>query len=1496
MAIPFLSDAKFSRLHKLKFHSTGEITTTGASGTNFDISAIGSNTDLRFLADNDDGSSSVYFLLDASMADYTTPDYYTRFPDNSHLVFGNSANTTALDFEIYHQGTTAYLQGDSLIYIASEDLIQLNADNGVELRHNNSRKLYTGTTGVNVTGTVSTSSHGTSANWKQAYDNYITGVAVTGTSTKTITLTQRDGGTITTTFTDQSGSGGIDMTNGSNNRVVTAVDSDTVNGEAGLLFGGSYLEITPGDIATPLHVKRTSASTRQVNLLLHANDGSSTSEGFLGCDSSSNLRWGGSGNTSLNSLVLTEDNLDFVVNGSTNQAIVRLAGGGTNFTSFTIGGASGAITVNQALGSITIGHHDTSSASSVDNSGNTVIQDVTLDTYGHVTGLSSKTLTIPSVNNGTLTVQGTGALGGSGTFTANQAANATISISHDDTSTQASSNNSNGTVIQDVTLDTYGHVTGLGTYNLDGRYYTETESNTLFVNVSGDTMAGNLSMNSNNITDIDLLSLGQNTVGTTFGDGVSSAPDHMISQLVGDNDGWRLYGEAPSTNDVKMIFEIVDDLETGDTWIFRNKKTYSPYTARDEFKIAGDGKFYARGNGYVNTNQRVFADNYHPNADKWTTARTITLGGDLSGSVSIDGSANVTLSATVTNPGGITMSGGANDRLLTATSASAIQGEANLQYNGAYLKMLNGVDMLGYNASGGNFQLRSEHPRRYGMNSYETGVTALTTENRSDYVTGNSRAVTALVLGNTPFGTGTASSGKDIFNITRVNQAANGPSSGMGAFSKVLNLRGNGDLYLGHTSSVGAVYATKYYDKASTSYYLDPGSSGVALHINGIIDQDFSVSNLNSAWTAPGTSRDQGFIFGRFSSSASNKPSTNNNANWLLNIYSHSSGGTASYGIQLAGSDAGSGENALQLRNVSNGSFGSWRKVFHEGHPPTAAEVGAAASSHNHDGTYVKIGATHSLGSVTRFQSNNEIDTTSGSQSPLEIYQDNAGHDAFMTFHVSGDYAAYFGLDGASNDFVFGGWSRGAVKQRIFHDGYHPNADTLTTARTIAGTSFNGSANIDISYNNLTNKPTIPSGSDLVRVYTNQNYVASSSSTSNRGNFGTGLTVYEGYSSGTNRPHTYDTTLQVMSTASQGFELSIDWVSASSTPLKIRSLRDCCQGWNPWTTVWTENNFSQTNINNWNTAYGWGNHASAGYLTGSPTSITIGGIKLEDSSDRSGLLEINQKSTLGWSGIQIVDGNNRWSFMGNNSDVGIYDDYNGEWILLYNVNGSTELYHNGSRKFQTSSSGIDLTGGITSTGSWSYTNGSYGTQTIGYYYGSAQWYNTALSYYIGNVTGTSSSVNRLYVKGSIGVGSASASTTYGRIDASNDIIAYSSDKRLKENILPINGALGKISKLSGFTYNWNDKAKEEADFNTNERLVGVFAQDVKEVLPEAVKLAPFDNDGSDVSKSGEDYLTVQYEKIVPLLIEGMKEQQAQIEELTTILEQLTKQLNNGNNI
>ena len=85
------------------------------------------------------------------------------------------------------------------------------------------------------------------------------------------------------------------------------------------------------------------------------------------------------------------------------------------------------------------------------------------------------------------------------------------------------------------------------------------------------------------------LHLEQNTVGTTYGDGVATVPSYYFGQRAGDNDGMRFYAESAATNDVTAVWEIIDDIETGLSWLFRNKKTYSPYTATEAMKIDGDG-------------------------------------------------------------------------------------------------------------------------------------------------------------------------------------------------------------------------------------------------------------------------------------------------------------------------------------------------------------------------------------------------------------------------------------------------------------------------------------------------------------------------------------------------------------------------------------------------------------------------------------------------------------------------------------------------------------------------------------------------------------------------------------------------------------------------------------------------------------------------------------------------------------------------------------------
>jgi hypothetical protein len=113
-----------------------------------------------------------------------------------------------------------------------------------------------------------------------------------------------------------------------------------------------------------------------------------------------------------------------------------------------------------------------------------------------------------------------------------------------------------------------------------------------------------------------------------------------------------------------------------------------------------------------------------------------------------------------------------------------------------------------------------------------------------------------------------------------------------------------------------------------------------------------------------------------------------------------------------------------------------------------------------------------------------------------------------------------------------------------------------------------------------------------------------------------------------------------------------------------------------------------------------------------------------------------------------------------------------------------------------------------------------------------------------------------------------------------DVVANTSDKRLKTNIINIDSPLEKLSKINGVYFNWNETAKELNQKNTNKREVGFIAQEVQEVMPEIVSLAPFDTiNHTNQSKSGENYLTIQYEKIVPLLVESIKELKKEIEEL-----------------
>lgn len=125
--------------------------------------------------------------------------------------------------------------------------------------------------------------------------------------------------------------------------------------------------------------------------------------------------------------------------------------------------------------------------------------------------------------------------------------------------------------------------------------------------------------------------------------------------------------------------------------------------------------------------------------------------------------------------------------------------------------------------------------------------------------------------------------------------------------------------------------------------------------------------------------------------------------------------------------------------------------------------------------------------------------------------------------------------------------------------------------------------------------------------------------------------------------------------------------------------------------------------------------------------------------------------------------------------------------------------------------------------------------------------------------------------GSFGVGTA-ASGTAGEIRATNNITAYySSDERLKTNIVKIDNALEKVSQIDGVTYDWNEKYLEKHGdvdgYFVRTQNSGVIAQQVEKVFPNVV------------ADRADGYKAVRYELLVPLLIEAIKELKAEIEAL-----------------
>ena len=123
----------------------------------------------------------------------------------------------------------------------------------------------------------------------------------------------------------------------------------------------------------------------------------------------------------------------------------------------------------------------------------------------------------------------------------------------------------------------------------------------------------------------------------------------------------------------------------------------------------------------------------------------------------------------------------------------------------------------------------------------------------------------------------------------------------------------------------------------------------------------------------------------------------------------------------------------------------------------------------------------------------------------------------------------------------------------------------------------------------------------------------------------------------------------------------------------------------------------------------------------------------------------------------------------------------------------------------------------------------------------------------------------------------------GSIGATDDITASYSDERLKSITEQIKDVLPTLNKINCFRYICNDIGSKYG-YDENKKELGLSAQEIQKYYPELVTLAPFDSaydseTNKIISKSGENYLTLKYERLIPVLLQGIKELNMHVENI-----------------
>lgn len=405
-------------------------------------------------------------------------------------------------------------------------------------------------------------------------------------------------------------------------------------------------------------------------------------------------------------------------------------------------------------------------------------------------------LNTPTVGGTALVPGGRTVSAGSG-LTGGGALSGNITISHDDTSTQSSVNNSGTTFIQDVTLDTYGHVTALGSVDmgtaLDSRY----------VNTDGDTMTGTLT-----VAGGSLISLLSGSTGGTIVQGILDADTSYARSWFGHNAEWDGTGnlwniDAIGTNDAagflisnsSAAIQFVFHASTGNT---SRTMDHTTFTAGTKFTMTSAGRF-----GVLNTSPSYEVD----------------ATGSIRATVSV-------LTPTVTTSSGnlsLTSAGGtvAVTGALTASSTVAVTTSVSAP------SLITASGNLSINPAGGT-----------------TAITgALTGSSTAAFTTSVSTPTVTTASGNLTL----TSAGGTV----AVTGALTGSSTGV--FTSTLTAASDTDaintfgrVRLGYAAATDTASFSHFDQNTSTNFALSQSAAGATI-VNAVSGQTLSLSNAGIA-------------------------------------------------------------------------------------------------------------------------------------------------------------------------------------------------------------------------------------------------------------------------------------------------------------------------------------------------------------------------------------------------------------------------------------------------------------------------------------------------------------------------------------------------------------------------------------------------------------------------------------------------------------------------